>query len=159
MIIPHYFIYKYNEGPLSLEELRKASYTSGNCRRAIQDYLFRVHHTYVPAENILLPHGYTSVGTFITKDGIVDISSYQKGDIIYAEKVRNKSGKEIYRSKDCFSNETDWIISLHSAIFVNKNTIYHATSIEGGTCTWSYKKFTQFYKIVSVKRVLQLQLK
>lgn len=151
----HYFKYKYNEGPLSLEELSKATFTIGNCRRAIQDYLYTVHGLFLKPEQILLPEGYISTGIFITKNGVFDISLYKPGDIIYAERFKDKNNKSIYKERKYFKTEDKWIIALHSAVFVDLNTVYHATAITGETCMWDFAKFNKYYRIVAVKRVLK----
>jgi len=150
----HHFKYKYNEGPLLMEELHRAIFTTGNCRRAIQDYLYCKFGLYLEPEKILLPEGYLKTGTFITRDEIIDFSLYKPGDIIYAEKIRDKNNKVINKGKSFFKTGNEWIVSLHSAIFVDDNLIYHATAITEQTCYWSVGKFKNYYKIVAVKRVI-----
>lgn len=54
-IKPHYFKYKFNDGPLPFIELSEAQFTTGNCRRAIQDYLYTVFGYFLRPEQVLLP--------------------------------------------------------------------------------------------------------
>lgn len=151
---PHRFKYKYNEGPLSFEDLSQAKFTVGNCRRAIQDYLFSVHGLYLKPEQILLPDGYTHTGIFITKNGEFDLSLYLPGDIIYAERIKDKKDKKANKSIENIKTENERIINLHSAIFIDRNSIYHATAFSGGTCVWNLEKFNKYYNVVAVKRIV-----
>jgi len=150
---PHYFKYKYDEGPLLLEELSKAAFTTGNCRRAVQDYLYSVHAYFLKPEQVLLPEGYLHVGIFITKNGEYDRSLYKPGDIIYAERIMDKNNKSVDKKRTFFETENDWIINLHSAIIADQSLIYHTTAITGETCVWSFEKFSKYYKVIAIKRI------
>ncbi len=152
---PHHFTYKYSEGPLPLYELSRAKFVSGNCRRAIQDYLYFVHGLYLNPKQILLPEGYLKTGSFITRNGAFDITLYKPGDILYAERIRGKNNKPIQLNRNCFETENEWIVTLHSAIFISKNSVYHATAVTGKTCVWDLKTFGTYYKPIAVKRVLK----
>ena len=143
---PHHFQYKYNAGPLSLKELSLAKFTTGNCRRAIQDYFYTVNNLYLSPSEILLPDAYCNTGKFITKNGMVYFNLYKSGDIIYAERIKNK--------KNNFKSEKERIYHFHSAIYLGDNKIYHATTITKETCIWNMEQFNQYYKIIAVKRIL-----
>lgn len=98
----HSFNYKYNKGsgPLSLSKL-KGKIKTGNCRLAVQDYFYIVHNLYLKPEEILLPAAFRKVGRF------VKITDLKPGDLIYAERLRNKEGKTIYKAKDTYNNENE----------------------------------------------------
>jgi len=144
------FIYKYDAGPLTETELRLGKIEVGNCRLAVQAYLYYCHHTFLKPSQVLLPNGYFDTGEFVTKDNIIDFRKYKIGDVIYAERLVDKDGKKVEK-KD---NE-DKIVGLHSAIYIGKNNIFHATMFEGRTCVWNVEKFVKYYKIVAVKRILR----
>jgi len=126
----------------------------GNCRLAIQDYIFSVCNKYLAPEQILLPEGYLKTGRFITKDYLVDPSLYEVGDIVYAERIRGGSLNAIERGRQTYATDDNWIISLHTAVFTGDKQIYHATSVEGKTCVWDMDKFQRYYRIVAVKRII-----
>jgi len=151
---PHYFTYKFDDGPLSLSELSKGKFTTGNCRRAIQDYLYVVFGRYLTPEQVLLPEGYLLVGVVITTSESLDLSKCKPGDIIYAERLKDKFNNPVNKSRKCFHTEGEWLVSLHSALFVSQKSIYHATAISGESCYWGIEKFQQYYKIIAIKRVL-----
>ena len=50
------FNYKFDKGPLLLIELRKENFREGNCRLAVQYYLYKIHNRYFNANLILSPH-------------------------------------------------------------------------------------------------------
>ncbi|MEI6532681.1 MAG: hypothetical protein WCO06_02475 [Candidatus Roizmanbacteria bacterium] len=150
----HPFKYKFDDGPLPLRELRCHTFTTGNCRRAIQDYLYFTHNLFLQPEHVLFPNGYLNTGKFITSNEVVDLSLYNQGDIIYAERIKDKKNNQIIRSPEQFMTQEDYLINLHTAIFINADTIYHATSITGETCIWNINLFFNYYKIIAVKRVL-----
>ncbi len=154
--ILHTFIYQYNAGPLSFDELSKGDFNTGNCRRAIQDYLYCKYDTYLTPEEILLPQAYKEIGIFITENGEVNISLYKDGDIVYAERIKDKNNKKIDKNRNTFRTEDEWIYQFHSAVYIGNISIYHATAIAGGTCMWSLDTFQKYYKIIAVKRVLEM---
>ena len=94
---------------------------------------------------------------FVFKDreiGDRKIDNIQKGDVIFAQRIKSKEGAVIRRKKSEYDTEDDWIIALHTAIYFEKDTIWHATAIAGGTCYWDIETFLEYYKIVAVKRFL-----
>lgn len=128
---PHYFKYKFDDGPLSLNELSKGIFTTGNCRRAIQDYLYVVFGRYLTPEQVLLPEGYLHIGVVVTTSESLDLSKCKPGDIIYAERLKDRLDKPINKSRKSFHTEGEWLVSLHTALFVSQKSIYHATAISG----------------------------
>ena len=79
----------------------------------------------------------------------------KKGDIVYAEKIRNKEGKAVDKSENNFPDTDDYITSLHSAICTGEKDkeVWHATAVEGSSCSWSLGKFTHYYRPVAAKRI------
>ncbi len=148
------FTYRYDAGPLTEDDLRLRKIGSGNCRLAIQAYFYFVYNKYLSPDQILLPNGYLRTGNFVTGEGEDNFILYNPGDVIYAERILSKFGKKVNRRRKDFQSEAEWIVSLHSAIYLGEMKVFHATSIEGETCVWEINKFCQFYRIVGVKRVL-----
>lgn len=171
------FSYKFDKGsgPLSLNALQK-SIKKGNCRLAIQDYYYLVHKLYLKPEEILLPRAYKITGRFISSfNGDIDsfLANLEQGDIIYAERLRNKKGEMIYKPKEQYKNKDEWILYFHTAIYLGKqnqkitsflpfdseypkNTplIWHSSVISNGTSLWSWDKFLYYYKPVAAKRII-----
>jgi hypothetical protein len=138
------------------EELR-GDWHVGNCRRALQYYFYVMRGLFLLPEEVLCPEAYYKTGEFVFKKGeIVDITKLQTGDIIYAERIRAKDGSLVDKSEKSFSDVDDYIVALHTAIYVGepRKEIWHATSIEGGSCQWSLTKFLEFYTPIAVKRIL-----
>lgn len=152
------FAYKFNKGPISKIELTNAI-EEGNCRLAIQIYFYRIHNLFIEPSRLLCPRSYRFTGRFVFKDkeGLERdyIDNLKKGDVIYAEKMMDKNNKYIHKPKKIFSNEDSWIISLHTAVYISKSLIWHATSIEGKSCIWPIDKFCNYYKPVAIKRILR----
>lgn len=166
----HAFAYKYDKGagPLLEIEFNQAIKT-GNCRLAVQDYFYVAQGLYLKPDEILLPYGYKHTGVFINFRGLRDL---KQGDIIYAEKFRNKNSEIIYKEKDKYKNEDEWIRYFHTAIYLGnldekiesllpvkpaypKGTpvIWHSSFIAGGTAVWSVEKFCYYYQPVAAKRI------
>ena len=146
--------YKFNKGPISKEELQEEKFTEGNCRLAIQYYFYKIHNLFIEPNNILNPQGYNTLGTFIIEEKYFKNDSFvhlKEGDIIYAERIINAQGEKILKS---YSSKDDWIIALHSAIYLGNDKIYHCTSIDKKSCVWSIKKFLDYYKPIAAKRLL-----
>ncbi len=142
------FKYKFDKGPLPLRELKKEEFTEGNCRLAIQYYLYKIHDAYFKPGQILNPQAFNKVGKFIIKEREFNKNSLellQEGDIIYADRIR-KEIKNLSRK--------DWIISLHTAVYCGNNKIYHSNIIENNSGIWSFSKFTKYYNPIAVKRIL-----
>jgi hypothetical protein len=96
------------------------------------------------------------------------------GAVIYAERVRAKDGSRTAKTLSGFPSMGDYLVSLHSAIFIQAITdevlrklpvgivclnagsaIWHATSIEGGTCLWPLEKFLLYYKPLAAKSFIR----
>lgn len=169
------YVFDKGGGPLNLTQLQK-KIKNGNCRLAVQDYYYIVHNLYLKPEQILLPQAFKKIGKFIrlpTKSLEQSIKSLQLGDIIYAERLRNKKGKIIYKPKTAYQNKDQWILHFHSAIYLGKlnsrilsfipfkteypkgtPVIWHSSFISDGTALWSLEKFLYYYQFVAVKRIL-----
>lgn len=143
------FNYKFDKGPLLLKELKKEDFTEGNCRLAIQYYLYKIHNQYFKPNLILNPKAYNKVGKFIVEEGSFTKDAFKllkEGDIIYADRIRNK---------DKIINKREWIVRLHTAIYLGKSRVYHSSIIEGKSDIWTFNKFMKYYKPIAVKRVLE----
>ena len=140
------FSYSYHAGPLPEAKLNE-NIKVGNCRLSVQLYFYLNHQIYFSQKNILNPNAYRNTGEFIFRSGEeINPVKLKIGDVIYAEKI---NGQKEYK------NENDHLISLHSAIYLDSQSIYHATVFENKSCLWSLAKFLQHYKIIAIKRFLQ----
>jgi len=150
------FSYQLNAGPLSTKEELLMDWNAGNCRRALQWYFLASKNLFLAPEQVLCPAAYYKTGNFIfTKGQEVNFSVLKKGDIVYAERIRNKNGMHIDKSEKAFQNMDDYITSLHTAIYTGERNreIWHSTAIEGKSCYWSLEQFGKFYRSVAVKRI------
>ncbi len=150
------FTYKLNDGPLSSEKELLGIWDTGNCRRVVQYYTFLKNKIFLKPEEVLCPEAYNNTGTFVIKENKeFSTKELKDGDIIYAERIRNKANELVDKSIKNFANKDDYIISLHTAIFTGEKNkeIWHATFIEGSSCFWSLEKFLNYYRPVAVKRI------
>lgn len=156
-ILPQY-LYSFNAGPL-VPELLDSSPCQGNCRLAIQLYFYRLHNKIFLPDEILCPKSYRETGVKVDLDFNDPswITNAQVGDVIFAERIKDKDGKPLDRSIDYFKqNEDEYITYLHTAIISNIEPfeIWHATTITSNTCFWDYNRFNNYYKIIRVKRFI-----
>lgn len=85
------------------------------------------------------------------------ITYAQIGDVIFAERIKDKDGKIVDRSIDYFKQDEDeYITYLHTAIISNKVPfeIWHATTVTSNTYFWDFNQFNNYYKIIKVKRFI-----
>lgn len=150
------FSYSHLDGPVETDKLDE-SIGSGNCRLAVQHYFCKTHNIKLQPDDALCPKLYQETGEFVIKSS--KLNSFDEligGEIIFAERVRSKSGKTLDKSRKNYKNEEDWSIDLHTAIFLGPDIakpIWHATIIEGETCYWTIEKFLEYYKPVAAKRI------
>lgn len=150
------FTYKFYEGPLSSVEELLSDWNIGNCRRVVQYYTYLRNKKFLNPEEVLCPEAYNNTGIFVINEGEeFSVSKLIDGDIIYAEKIRNKKEEKIDKSLNTFPDKDEYIISLHTAIFTGEKNkeIWHATVIEGSSCFWSLERFLDYYHPVAVKRI------
>jgi len=154
------FAYKYLAGPVNTAEDIECGVSEGNCRFALQLYFYRVRNIFLKSDEIYLPGGYKTLGTFIYEEEPVDFSRLAAGDIVFAENLRNKEGELVDRSLTRYSDKDKWLYHLHSAIFVGNgadgaesNCIWHSTRIAGGPILWNLDTFLHYYKPISAKRI------
>ncbi len=155
------FTYKFNEGPLGTQEELSGNWNEGNCRRAVQLYIFGRKDIFLKPEQVLCPEAFNDTGTFVINKGQkFSFESLVNSDVIYAEKIRNKQGEEVDKSEQTFPSLDEYIISLHTALYTGEKDreIWHATAIEGGSCFWSIEQFLHFYKPIAAKRMLSQKL-
>ena len=148
----HNFVYQYLAGPVDSRDLL-TQVTEGNCRYALQLYFYDVHGIWLEKDEIYLPGGYKQLGTFVVKEEAVDVSQLQPGDVIYAQNLKKKNGESLNRNPDQYKGLDEWRWHFHSAIYLGGNKIYHASSVCNGPATWTWGKFTEYYKPISAKRL------
>lgn len=134
--------YNYLSGPIILSQLKLQAFSYGNCRFAVQNYLFIIYSQYLRPHEILLPRAYQKTGKFISNNYEVKPKLYKPGDVIFAY-------------KKTIPINSRQLIKLHTAVFTTNNKIYHATSIIGHDTIWSMKTFSKYYEIFAVKRVIK----
>lgn len=150
------FRYRFNAGPLSSKKELLDDWQEGNCRRALQWYFWDTREIFLPPLKVLCPQAYHKTGIFILEKGyMIDTSLLQEGDIVYAERLRDKNGLSVDKSETTFPRKDNYVTSLHTAIYVGTDggEIWHATVIEGRSCSWSLDRFLKFYRFVAVKRL------
>lgn len=166
-----FFAYQFDKGPV-LEAALSAPIAKGNCRLAAQDFLFVFAGRYFNESELLNPGGYLTTGTFLKQAYAPDFfEGLPTGAVLYAESIRTKNGVEVDKSPSRFATRDDYLISLHTAVFIrelddrilkilpanvvpvatNQPAIWHATVVEGATCLWTIEKFLEFYKPVAAK--------
>ena len=167
------FRYRFDAGagPLSRAELEDDTFTHGNCRLAVQYFLFKAHGLYLGSDDILLPGAYDETGTFVFKEEPLDHAALRSADIVYAENRLNRHEQPMHRGREAFADRDDWVLHFHTAIFLGPLTdalrgllpegdhstdealIWHSTSVDDGACVWPLSKFERYYRPVSVKRL------
>jgi len=150
---PDKFTYSYLVGPVDTPA-ELDNLTEGNCRLAIQLYFYRVQNRFLQKDEIYLPGGYKTLGGFIFKEEAINWSKVRVGDIVYAQNIKKKGGALYERDRTNYPTYDDWVYDFHSAIYVGKNKFWHATSIANGPAVWSCEEFENYYKSISVKRLL-----
>jgi hypothetical protein len=144
------FNYKFDKGPLLSKDLQKEDFKEGNCRLAIQYYFYKVHDLYLKPKLVLNPKGYEKLGKFIvrekefTKDSLTKL---KEGDIIYADRIKDKEDIEL--------SKKDWVVRLHSVIYLGNNKIWHSNIVSKKSDYWSFDKFIKYYKPIAAKRVIE----
>lgn len=158
-IPPEDFSYQYLAGPLDSPEAIETGFTEGNCRFALQLYFYRVHDIFLEIDEVYLPGGYEHLGEFIVREQPIDWSLVQPGDIIYAQNLKKKDGTPHKRDPEHYDTLADWRFDFHSAIYLGTHNgqhyIYHASSICDGPDVWTLAQFSEYYKPISIKRILQ----
>ncbi|HEY4943416.1 MAG TPA: hypothetical protein VII56_18445 [Rhizomicrobium sp.] len=170
------FRYRYDAGagPLSRTELEQEAFTHGNCRLAVQYYLFKAHGLYLGSDDILLPRAYDQTGTFVFKEQPIDFARLRRADILYAENRVNRRQQPMNRGREAFADRDSWVLYFHTAIYLGPFTaallerfpegdyptdealIWHSTSVDDGACVWPLSRFEHYYRPVSVKRLAAL---
>jgi hypothetical protein len=143
------FIYKFDDGPFSTKEFLDGEWATGNCRRAVQYYLWKKRRIFLSPEQILCPKAYRETGVFVVKpDDLFSFKALEDGDIVYAERIRPSEKK--------YSGEDAFLISLHTTIFTGIKTkeIWHATATDGQSCFWEENKFLKHYRPIAAKRIM-----
>ena len=148
------FTYKFNEGPFNTIKELESNWNHGNCRRAVQLYFYETNRVFLSPKQILCPESFNETGWFINKyDEDFHFKNLDEGDIIYAERIRNKNNELVNKSLATFKTRGEYLISLHTALFISDEKIWHASSISNGSCEWSIQDFLFYYKPVAAKRL------
>lgn len=151
-----YFRYAFDKGPFLTKEEVLGVWMSGNCRRALQWYFLSRHDQFFSPDELLCPQSFFRTGVYILKEKEKwNICKLRIGDVIFAERIRNKSGEEILSQKNILSSDK-YSISLHTAIIVSFDPVsfFHATSFSGSSCIWTQEEFLAYYKVIVVKRFI-----
>jgi hypothetical protein len=146
----------------------------GNCRLALQEFFLVFVGSYFTEAELLNPQGYLSTGQFLKEGVQADFfDGLPFGAVIYGEIIRNKYGEEVDRSLSAFETREDYLVRLHTAIYIpalqepmlgrfprgtsgtlGEPAIWHATAIEGRSCLWTVEKFLKFYLPVAAKKFI-----
>lgn len=171
----HHLRYRYLANPLETEGEAQPRAAEGNCRRAVQDYYLRISGIFLPPRRIVAPEAFDDPDAVILRFGDdAQPPRLRRGDIVYAENLRNASGSQMRRRREDYATEDDWLWRLHLAVYLggwdaeltthlpegecpdpNAQLLWHATNIEKGTCVWTLEEFRKYYRMVAVKRILE----
>ncbi|MFA6968163.1 hypothetical protein [Bosea sp. (in: a-proteobacteria)] len=152
------FGYRLDAGPLGSAAELAGEWDEGNCRRAVQLYLFSMMGEFIEPDHVLCPQIFYQTGTFVVNVGQkFDFEILGNGDVIFAERLKNRQGTEINCGRSAFCSTDDYLISLHTALYTGYKSreIWHATAIEGSSCYWDTQRFQEFYRPVAAKRLVQ----
>jgi hypothetical protein len=151
------FDYRFDAGPLGSADELAGEWDKGNCRRAVQLYLFSMRGEFLEPDRVLCPKIYNQTGIFVIDvDQQFDFDCLNNGDVIFAERLKDSRGVEVNCGRTAFSSSDDYVISLHTAVYTGckSREIWHATAIEGSSCYWNTQRFLEFYRPVAAKRLL-----
>src|SRR3989344_9440934 len=105
------FRYEYGAGPFATKHELLGKWRTGNCRRAVQYFLYHVRGIFLAPQNILLPEAYQDTGEFIFEESQpIDFTVLETADIIYAEKIGRTS----------VPDEDSRILHLHTALWAGE---------------------------------------
>jgi len=156
---------------LTLDQIQQGP-IEGNCRLAVQDYFYTLHGLYLGREDVVLPEAIKGKGVTIKElQGDVHFfDDLEVGDIVYAERVRNRGGRRLSVGKERFSTENEWMTNLHLGVYVGTPTadlfthmsasedagpaIWHASRMAGGTALWSIDTFCYYYQPAVARRII-----
>jgi len=165
------FKYSFLAGPTSEKELQKPLKT-GNCRRALQEYYYRVHSTCLDEDQLLCPQAYWNTGSFVSKweaKDEIQTSILKTSDILYAS--RRKVDQAQFTIQQ-IEEDDQKLIRLHTAVYIRNPKdiakflplsidissenphIWHATALDQIASLWPLKKFLEYYRLVAAKRMI-----
>lgn len=151
------FNYRFDAGPLGSADELAGEWGEGNCRRAVQLYFFSMWGEFLEPDRVLCPEIYNQTGAFVIDvEQQFDFECLRNGDIIFAERVKDRFKVNIKCGPVAFDLIDDYVISLHTAIYTGHKgrEIWHATAVEGSSCYWNTQRFLEFYRPVAAKRLL-----
>ena len=155
------FDYRFDAGPLGSADELAGEWDEGNCRRAVQLYLFSMRGEFLEPDRVLCPEIYNQTGIFVIDVGEqFDFKRLTSGDVIFAERLKDGRGTEVNCGRTAFRSSDEYVISLHAAVYTGEKSreIWHATAIERTSCYWSTQRFLEFYRPVAAKRLLSALL-
>lgn len=151
------FDYRFDAGPFGSADELAGEWDEGNCRRAVQLYLFSMRGEFLEPDRVLCPEIYSRTGTFVIDvDEQFAFERLSNGDVIFAERLKDRRGAKNNCGRSAFISSDDYVISLHTAVYTGRKNreIWHATAIEGSSCYWNTQRFLEFYRPVAAKRLL-----
>lgn len=151
------FGYRFDAGPLGSADELAGEWSEGNCRRAVQLYLFSMRGEFLEPDRVLCPDVYNRTGIFVIDvDEQFDFECLSSGDVIFAERLKDGRGAKVNCRRGTFASNDEYVISLHTAVWTGQKgqEIWHATAIERSSCYWSAQRFLEFYRPVAAKRLL-----
>lgn len=166
-----------NAGPVNPGHLG-SSLDVTNCQRAVQEFYFRIYNIRLDEQQILSTSILNNGNYVISADDNpkVFFSKLSVGDLVYAERLRDKNARFIYRDRISFFDLQAWAKSLHLAVYLgkledhhelkehfpqlrywdeDKGIIYHANGVSRVSCLWTPEKFKWYYLPISAKRVIK----
>lgn len=166
------FQYAYTHGPIDTKEEFLRGFATGDCRRALQDFILKRYGRFLAPAQIYIPESYDSFGSFGIREGEpFATKALAAGDIIYAQKRRSKSDRPLSMGPDMFDSRDEWLFSLHNAVYMGALSdelsallpegtsfepqvpyVWHASVVADGTVLWDWDTFTHYYAPVSAKR-------
>lgn len=163
-----------NAGPVNPKHLGSILEVT-NCQRAIQEFYFRSFNIGLEPELVL--------STSLLRDGqfVVELdqevekffTKLQLGDLVYAERLRDKDSCFVLRDRPSFFDKHSWAKSLHLGVYLgypdnklrkifpclkhwdeDKGIIYHANGILKKSSLWTPGKFKWYYLPIAAKRII-----
>lgn len=90
------FGYRFDAGPLGSADELAGEWDEGNCRRAVQLYLFLMRGEFLEPDRVLCPEIYNRTGIFVIDMGQkFDFDRLNDGDVIFSERLKNIRGSDL----------------------------------------------------------------
>ena len=144
-----------------------------NCRSLLQGYLETARGVFLPRAGVEQPGLWERTGRFLplTLEDGNDAPGLPHECVLLAERIRDRDGARVDRSRAAFADEAEYRMRLHTAVLLRTPPacvtglpvrgadadgplVLHATSIDGSACLWSWRLFLHHYRLVAAKDVL-----